>query len=219
MPTQPGHDLARTPAAAEDGAQGADRRGVEVVVRPVRAFLDTDRSLDPRAVGFRLGHHLGRQVNLLRVDPGNLRRHLDLRFFLRKQPFFPVLEAFHLELAPGSPPLPGGVPGTLAKTGVRLPIVGDVVADKFGILPAVLDDHPLYSHVHHGIRPRQDVQVQAAVFLGIGYASGSPRVHHDDLGLVTVDTFENPVIPQCGLGLERVSARNQHTVGQGEILV
>ena len=131
----------------------------------------------------------------------------------------PILEPFHLKLAPGGTPLPGSVTGSLAKTGVGLPPIGHVLLDKLGVLPTVFHDYTLDRHVHHGVRSRHDIQMQTAVFFSVGHPGGAPRVNHDDLGVVTINAFENPVVPQRGLGLERIGARYQHTIRQRKVLM
>ena len=215
---QAGHDLARLAADAENGAEIADRCGIEVVIGPVVALLDQDGGFDPFAVDG-LGHHLRGFDDQFRVESGNLGRDVQLRFFLRQDPFFPILEALDLEMSPGRPPLPRRVPRALAESGIGLPEIGDPLLDEVLVFPTVLQDHPLNGHVYDRIRTRIDVQMQAAVPFRVDDAGRLARVDHDNFGLITVDPFQDPCIPHDRFGLIGIGPRDQQAIGLGEVLV
>jgi len=223
MPAETGHHLSRLAADAEYGAEVTDGSGVKVVVRPVVTLLDQDRGFGSIAIGLGLTHHFGSLMDLGDVDAGNFGGNLWFGLFLGQQPFLPVFfrafETLDLELAPGGAPLPRGVTRALAEAGVRLPLVGDVVADEILIVPAIFYNDPRNRHMHHGIRTGIHVEVQATVLLYVSGASSLARINHDDPGIVAADTFQNPGVPDNGLGLEWIRAGDQQAIGLGKILV
>ena len=122
-------------------------------------------------------------------------------------------------MAPGGAPLPRGVAGALAETGIGFPEVGDPFVDKFLVFPALLQNDSLDSHVHDGVGAGIEINVQATVFFRIGHAGGAARIDHNDLAVIAVDALQDPMVPQHGFSLERIGAGDDHTVRQGEIFV
>ena len=110
----PADDLPRPAAGADRNRQRADRLGIAGVVGPVKTLFDHNRGFRPPAID-RLGHPLGRRVDLLDIDAGHLGRVFRLELVLGQQPLLPILETLGLEFSPGGSPLPRGVPRALAE--------------------------------------------------------------------------------------------------------
>ncbi len=191
-----------------DDTQCRDSLGVAGIVRPVEPLLDHDRGLGPRAILFRLGHPLGRRVDFLHVDLGDLGGLFRLGIVLREKPLLPVFESGSLELAPSRAPLPGRVARALAEPGRGLPLVVDPLLDPLGIFPAVLDDHPGNCQDNRQVGARLDVEVHATVLLSEGNTRRRPRQHKDRL-LTALNGGHDEVREQDRLRLVRVRAAHQ----------
>ena len=215
--TQPCDRLPRATAATEDHTQHANGGRVEVIIRPVVAFLHPNGGLDSRAVGPGFGHHFRSLIELLRVDAGDFGGHFRFRLFLGQNPALPVVEPLDLEMTPGGTPLPGRVAGALTEARIGFPEIGGPPVDEFLILPAVFHDDPLDRHMHHGVGAGIQVDMQTTVFFGIRSARRLAGVGHDDLGFIPVDAFEDPLIPQHGLGFEWIGARYEQAIGQCKV--
>ncbi len=212
---EPCHHAAGPAAGTDDHPEIANRGRIQVVVRPVVAFFNTNGRFRTAPIRVGFGHHLSRPVELLDINAGHFCRLMRLCFPLLVEPRFPIFKPLGLKLAPGGAPLPRGIASALTKTGIGFPLVVRPVPNKVLIFPAVFENDAGNRHMDRSIRARKDIEPQTAVRLRVGHSGRAPGHDHNHLGVIRVDPLDDPFVPGNGFALEGVCAGDQEAIGQG----